>query len=32
MATLRKKNNCYFVDYRVNGRRRRKDVDAANNM
>lgn len=26
MATLRKKGNAYFIDYRVNGRRRRKSV------
>ncbi len=32
MATLRKKGNCYFVDYRVNGRRRRKNVGASKKM
>ena len=26
MATLRKKGNAYFIDYRVDGRRRRKNV------
>ena len=26
MATLRKKGNTYFIDYRVNGKRKRKSV------
>ena len=28
MATLRKKNGTYFIDYRVNGRRRKKKGSA----
>jgi site-specific recombinase XerD len=32
MATLRKKGNAYFIDYRVNGRRRRKSVGRSKKM
>lgn len=32
MATLRKKGNAYFIDYRVDGRRRRKNVGKSKKM
>ncbi len=32
MATLRKKGNQYFIDYRVNGRRMRKNVGPSNKI
>ncbi|MDD3375147.1 MAG: tyrosine-type recombinase/integrase [Candidatus Omnitrophica bacterium] len=32
MATLRKKGNAYFIDYRVDGRRRRKAVGKSKKM
>ena len=32
MATLRKKGNTYFIDYRVNGKRKRKTVGKSKKM
>lgn len=32
MATLRKKVNNYFIDYRINGRRMRKNVGRSKKM